>query len=82
MCVNVAWTAGCTFASVEEAQNAANAKLASTKQASNCVSVLWTAGCSFGDVNSAVAAANSQFDKTVASKDGCGSVLFTAVCSV
>lgn len=80
MCVSVAFTAGCTFGSVEEASKAAAANPVTV--ADNCVSVLFTAGCSFGTVAEAQAAAQPHLDAIAASADSCGNVLFTAVCTV
>ena len=80
MCVSVAFTAGCTFGSLDEASKAASAKPLSLSD--DCVSVMFTAGCSFGDVAEAHAAAKPHMDALGATELGCGSVMFTAVCSV
>ncbi len=84
MCISVAFTAGCTFDTVEQAQVAASAKLASAPISTDCVSVLFTAGCSFGDARAAAAAADAvlQRNNVTGVKLGCGSVLFTAACSL
>jgi len=46
------------------------------------VSVLFTAGCTFGDVAEATAAAKPHMDALGDAQLGCGSVMFTAVCTV
>jgi len=80
MCVSVAFTAGCTFGDVEEATKAAAANPVQVTE--GCVSVLFTAGCSFGDVAEAQAAAQKHMDALGASKLGCVSTAWTAVCTV
>lgn len=78
MCVKVAFTAGCTFDSVEEATNAVSA----APVADDCVNVLFTAGCTFGDVAEATAAAKTSLESMDTGKLGCGNIAFTAVCTV
>ena len=55
MCKSVAWTAGCTFDTAEEALSAA---AATSKN-----HVLWTSGCTFADVKEAAAAAQAHLER-------------------
>jgi len=83
MCLQVAWTAGCSFDSAAEANQAAAAQL--TKLGASpvgCTSVLFTAGCSFDSAVDAMAAAKPYLDAAAAkSTETCGNVMFTVVCT-
>ena len=81
MCVNVAWTTGCTFGDAEEALKAASAKTDSLGAAEGCGSVLWTAGCSFADVAEASKAAQAHLDSVSTDALDCVSTMWTAVCT-
>jgi hypothetical protein len=81
MCIQVAWSAGCSFETVEEAQAAA-AAVSAKPVASGCGSVAWTAGCSFSTLSEAAAAAKPHLDAANARSVGCIDTAWTAACSI
>ncbi len=81
MCVNVAWTTGCTFGDAEEALKAAAANSEALEATEGCGHVLWTAGCSFADVAEAAKAAQAHLDAVAPAKLECVSTMWTAVCT-
>ena len=82
MCVNVAWTTGCTFDSADEALSAAASKTNEMAVAEGCGNVLWTAACSFADIAEAAKVAQAHLDSMDTSKLSCVSTAWTAVCTV
>jgi hypothetical protein len=81
MCIQVAWSAGCSFEAAEEA-HAAAAAVSAKPLASGCGSVAWTAGCSFSTLSEAAAAAKPHLDAANARSVGCIDTAWTAACSI
>lgn len=79
-CIKVAFTAGCTFPDVAEAQKAASGAM-SEQSLDGCVGVTMTIGCTFGNLEDASKAAQPHLD-AMANANDCGQVLTTVACTI
>lgn len=82
MCVSVAFTAGCSFATVEEANKAAATVQSRAEPESDCVSIFCTCACTFADIKDAAAAAQLHLAGASQANAKCVSAAFSAVCTI